>query len=137
MTWTTQPPKERTAEGDGLSGHLLALLASLAGYLRARFELAGIEGKDAAGRFISAAIFLGVAVGFLAFGYAFAWIGVIALIAIKYPQHWGWIVLGAGALHFVGAAVCACIIRSLCKKPVFEATLEEFKKDQEWLNSQI
>jgi len=135
MIGTTLPPNERSAAEPGLSGHLLALLASLAGYLRARLELAGIEGKDAATIYLKVAVLLVVMMVFLTFGYAFLWIGLIALIAAFSHLHWGWLVLAAGLLHLLGVAGCAWVVGKLWKKPVFAATLEELRKDQEWLNS--
>ena len=136
MMGTTQPPKERFATDSGLSGHLIALLASLTGYLRARLELAGMEGKEAAATYLKVAALLLVALLFLAFGYAFLWIGVIGLIASFSHVHWGWLVLAVGVLHLLGVAGCLGMVGRLWKKPVFPATLEEFRKDQEWLNSQ-
>jgi len=135
MMGTTLPPNERSAADPGLSGHLLALLASLAGYIRARLELAGIEGKDAAAIYLKVAVLLFVAILFLTFGYAFLWIGLIALIAAFSHLPWGWLVLSAGVIHLLGALGCTLIIWRLWKKPVFAATLEELRKDQEWLNS--
>ena len=136
MTGNTPPPQERPVDDAGLSAHLLALLSSGAAYLRARLELAGLEGADAAAYGIKAVIFLIVALGLLAFGYAFLWIGLITLLAACCPAHWGWIVLAVGALHFVAAAGFFYAVARQCKKPFFQATLEEFKKDQEWLNRQ-
>ena len=136
MTGTTQPPNEQAAGDSGLSGHLLALLASLAGYSRARLELAGIEGKEAVAIYFKVAALLLVALLFLAFGYAFLWIGLIGLIASFSHLHWGWMVLAVGVLHLLGVAGCVVCVCGLWKKPVFAATLEEFRKDQEWLNSQ-
>lgn len=135
MTGTTPPP-ERPADDAGLSAHLLSLLASIAAYLRARLELAGLEGADAAGCGLKALLFLVVALGLLAFGYAFLWIGIITLIATLCPSHWGWIVVAVGALHLGAAALFLGGACSQWKKPFFRATLEEFRKDQEWLNRQ-
>ena len=136
MMETMPPPKERSAPDAGLSGHLLAFLASLTGYLRARLELAGMEGKEAAATYFKVAALLLAALLFLAFGYAFLWIGLIGLIAAVSPWHWGWWVLGIGVLHLLAVAGCAGVVARLWKKPVFAATLEEFRKDQEWLHSQ-
>jgi len=136
MTGTTQPPDERPAADVGLSGHLLSLLASLASYLSARFELAGLEGKDAVGVFIKVAFALVLALIFLCFGYAFLWIGLIVLLASLCHLHWGWLVFGSGVLHLFAMAGCFFAVRRLGKKPIFTATLEEFRKDQEWLKSQ-
>ena len=133
---TTQLPHERSAADAGLSRHLIALLASFSGYFRARLELAGMEGKDAAATYLKVAALLLVALLFLAFGYAFLWIGLIGLIASFTHAHWGWLVVGIGVVHLLGVAGCVAVVGMLWKKPVFAATLEEFRKDQEWLNSQ-
>ena len=135
MIGTTSPPNERSAADSGLSRHLLALLASLAGYFRARLELAGIEGKEAAAIYLKAAVLIAVALLLFAFGYAFLWIGLIALIAAVSHLAWGWLVLGAGFLHVVGALAGGWMAVVLCKKPVFGSTVEEFRKDQQWLES--
>lgn len=127
---TSPQSHERTG---GLPTHLASLLASVAAYLRARFELAGLEGKDAAGYGLKAVVCLAAALGFIAFGYTFLWIGLIALIALAIQLPWGWIVLGVGMLHLAGAALFVAIAAAQWKKPFFQATLEEFRKDQEWL----
>lgn len=135
MMGTTLPPHERSAAEPGLSGHLLAFVASAAGYFRARVELAGIEGKEAAAVYIKMAVLLVVALALVSFGYAFLWIGLIALLAAFTHVYWGWWVLAAGLLHLVAALGCLWAVVTLWKTPVFGATLEEFRKDQEWLNS--
>jgi uncharacterized membrane protein YqjE len=135
MMGTTLPPNERSATDSGLSRHLLAFLASLSGYFRARLELAGMEGKDAALLLFKVAAFLFIALLFVVFGYAFLWIGLIALIAALSQVPWGWWVLIIGLLHLLGAAGCVWGVGRLWKKPVFAATLEEFRKDQEWLKT--
>jgi len=136
MIWaTTQPPRERTAADAGLSEHLLSLGSSLAGYLRARLELAGLEGKEAAAIYGKIAGLVAIALGLLAFGYVFFWIGAVALIAHYAKLPWGWIVLAIGVLHLAGTALCGWAAATLWGKPVFTSTLQEFKKDQEWLSS--
>jgi uncharacterized membrane protein YqjE len=134
MGTTPQPPEERSSDGAGLSAHLLALLASLASYFRARMELAGLEGKEAFGAAAKAGGLLGLGCLFLCFGYAFLWVGVITLLALCFPLHWGWWVLAAGGLHLLLAAGCALAAATRWKKPFFPATLEEFRKDEQWLN---
>ncbi|MEI8235035.1 MAG: phage holin family protein [Verrucomicrobiota bacterium] len=135
MIGTPQPPQERPSEAAGLSAHLLSLLASLAGYFRARAELAGLEGKEALGALVKAGVVLGVGCLFLCFGYAFLWIGVIALLTTLFHLYWGWCVLAAGILHLLAAAICVLAAGTHWKKPFFPDTLEEFRKDQEWLKN--
>lgn len=134
MNTSTPPPAPGETEEHGLSSHLLAFLASGLGYFRARLELAGIEGKEAAQIYLKVALLLVACLVLFAFGYAFLWIGAIALIAGALHFHWGWIVLLVAVLHFAGVAGSAWGILTLWKKRTFTATLEEFRKDQEWLN---
>jgi len=58
---------------------------------------------------------------------------VIVIIA-QFFEHWGWITLGVGLAHLVGTLVFLLMARAKWEEPVFTQTLQEFKKDQEWLN---
>ncbi len=137
MIWTTKPnpSQERTAAEAGFSEHILSMLSSGLGYLKARLELAGIEGKDALLAYGKVAAFVAAAVGLLLFGYVFLWIGIIAVVAHFAHVNWGWITLGIGVLHLLGMAGCVWAAKSKWGTPVFPATLQEFRKDQEWLSS--
>ena len=97
----------RAAHAAGIFGHLSALLSAKLAYLRARLELAGIEGREAA---LHYGILLGLALGglvALVFGYLFFVIALVFLIAhlIGGENAWIWVMLGAAALHVIGAAV--------------------------------
>jgi hypothetical protein len=65
----------------------------------------------------------------------FLWIGAVAVIALYSQVNWGWITLGVGVLHIAGTAVFTLIAKAKWGQPVFAATLQEFKKDQEWLKT--
>ena len=43
--------------------------------------------------------------------------------------------VGAAVLHFIGAATLLVIAKAKLTEPMFAATLDEFKKDQEWLKN--
>ena len=121
----------------GLLAHLAALVAAKLAYFRARFELAGIEAKEAAVHF---GIILGMAIGMLillVFGYFFLVISVVFLIAALWhtPHAWIWVMMGAAGFHIAAAIVLALIVRAKLSAPVFAASLEELKKDQEWLKT--
>ena len=135
MFWNTQPPHQRTAAEAGLSEHLLSVAASVSGYLGARLELAGIEGKEALAAYGKVAAFLAAAIVLLFFGYIFLWIGVIALVAYLAGAHWGWVTLCVGILHLLGTLGFLWAAKSRWGKPVFQSTLKEFRKDQEWLST--
>ena len=87
----------------GLFGHLSALLAAKLAYLKARLELAGIEGKEAA---IHLAIILGLAVMALVlviFGYAFVVLALVFLIALAFGggNAWIWVLIGAAVMSLL------------------------------------
>ena len=114
--------------------HLSALLAANLAYLKARLELAGLESRDAA---IHLAIILGLAIGGLilvVFGYFFFVLALVFLIALAFGSgSWLYVLLGAALVHFVGAVALVFIARAKLGAPLFPLTLEELKKDQEWL----
>ena len=132
MNWKS-PRREHAADGHGLSEHFSGLLASALGYLQARLELAGIEGREAVSTYGKAVAFLCAAAGLVLFGYIFLWIGIMALAAWLLGVHWGWVVLAAGILHFIAALGFAVAAKVKWGKPVFPITVQEFRKDQEWL----
>jgi uncharacterized membrane protein YqjE len=126
-------------EPEGILSHLSALLAAKLAYFRARFQLAGLEGKEAAGHY---AIIVALAIAALIvviFGYLFLVIAVVFLIAalIDSPHAWMWVLLGAAGLHLFGALTLALMAKSMLAKPMFTATIDEFKKDQEWLKNPV
>jgi uncharacterized membrane protein YqjE len=125
------------AKATGLFGHLSALLAAKVAYLKARLELAGIEGREAA---IHLAIIGGLAVGGLVlvlFGYIFFILALVFLVAMAFesPHAWIWVLGGAALVHFIGAGLLLLIAKVRLGVPLFPLTLEELKKDQEWLKT--
>ncbi len=127
----------RAAEGAGIFGHLSALVAAKLAYLRARLELAGLEGREAA---VHYGVILGLAIGaliVLVFGYFFFVIALVFLVAhfIGGETAWIWVALGAAVLHFLAAAVLLLVAKSRLGAPMFAASLHELKQDQEWLKT--
>lgn len=127
----------QAAQAAGIFGHLSALLAAKLAYLRARLELAGLEGREAA---VHYGVVLGLAVGgliALVFGYFFFVIALVFLVAhwIGGETAWIWVLLGAAALHFIGAAALVLVAKSRLGVPMFSASLDELKQDQEWLKT--
>jgi uncharacterized membrane protein YqjE len=121
----------------GIFSHATAWLATLLAHLRVRLELAGLEGREAA---IHGAVLLGLAVGalvLLVFGYFFFCFGLIFLIASAFDDShaWIWVTFVMALLHFAGAVALALWAKVKLKQPIFPATLDEFRKDHQWLTS--
>jgi uncharacterized membrane protein YqjE len=119
----------------GLLHNLLALLNALVGFLESRVGLFAKESKTA---LVHVLVLVGCVAGaaFLTlFGYIFLVMAVIAGIAHALRISWVWIALVIAAVHFFLAMVCLLIARSQMKKPMFESTAVELKKDREWLKN--
>jgi uncharacterized membrane protein YqjE len=127
----------RTAAQAGFFGHATGFLGGLADYVRLRLELAGIEAREAAAHYAIIAGLLAGALVVTVFGYLFLCIAVIFALAalIDDPHGWIWITLGAALVHFGAAVAVALIVRAKFAAPMFAATLQEFKKDEQWLTS--
>ena len=130
-------PQSSAAGEPGFITGSVQLLRSAWAYLRSRFELALIEGKEAGIQWLIALALLLAGVFVILLGYFLLIFAIIFAIAAAFDaEHaWIWVTLGAALLHFAGAAVLLLKVKSLVTKPVFETTLEEFKRDQEWLNA--
>jgi uncharacterized membrane protein YqjE len=120
----------------GLLHSLVSLVNSLAGFLESRIALLATESKTA---LVHVLVLVGCLAGaaFLAvFGYIFLVASAIAALSQALNISWIWISLAAAGLHFVLAFVCVLIARGRMKKPMFEMTSTELKKDREWLKNQ-
>ncbi len=122
---------------DGFFPHGLKLLSALVAYTRARVELAGIEGKEAAGHFATILALAIAALIVFFIGYFFFCLAVVFLLAwaLGEGHSWIWLTLGLALVH-IGLGIALCLTaKSRLHEPVFTDTFNEFKKDQEWLAS--
>ncbi len=126
-----------TAAKAGFIGHLAGYLSASAAYLKARFQLAGLEAKEAA---VHYAIIVALLIGALivvVFGYVFLCMGIVFAIAALFESRHAWIgvTFGMALLHFGGAVAMVFLAKGRFSSPMFSETLQEFHKDQQWLNS--
>jgi uncharacterized membrane protein YqjE len=120
----------------GLLHSLLSLVNSLAGFLESRIALLATESKTA---LVHVLVLVGclAAAAFLAvFGYIFLVASAIVGLSHALGVSWVKISLAAAGLHFLLAFICVLIARSRMKKPMFEMTSTELKKDRAWLKNQ-
>ena len=120
----------------GLLHSLVSLVNSLAGFLESRLALFATESKTA---LVHVLVLVGCLAGaaFLAvFGYIFLVASAIVGLANALGISWVKISLAAAGLHFLLAFICVLIARSRMKKPMFEMTSTELKKDRAWLKNQ-
>lgn len=115
--------------------HVSGFLSAAAHYFKARFQLLTVEGKSAGLRY-ALALALGVGGLFIAMlGYIFLVITAVFGVAAAWDWRHAWIVvLGITALLHLGSAVALVLLAwHRIKAKSFEGTIEELKKDQEWL----
>jgi uncharacterized membrane protein YqjE len=125
------------SEPDGLFRNLSSLLGAKLAYLRARLLLAGLEGKEAAVHYGVILALACVALVMVVFGYLFLVIALVFLVALAFGggDAWIWVTLGAAVIHFTGAAGLLLVAKMKLGEPMFAATLDELKKDQQWLKT--
>ena len=119
----------------GLLQNLLALTSALAEFFEIRFALLAEESKAAALQVLILVGCLIFALLLCAIGYIFLITGLVAGLAHLVGISWPWIAFAAAVLHFIVALVLILIARSRMTKPFFRATLDELKKDREWLKN--
>ena len=130
----TNPQSPPEPSVPGLPESIRLMLASFSGYLHARFELLGLEAKDAAANYVKLAIALVCAVLFLVVGLVFLVAGAVVAVAWLVGGYWGWVLLGF-ALVSLGLTVALLLIaKSRFAVASFANTIAEFKKDKEWLS---
>ena len=131
------PERARSVESAGIFTHALDLLGAALAYFQARFALASLEGREAAGHYLKALGLLLGGVVIIVFGYFFLCFAGVFAIATAFGggTAWIWVTLAAALLHLGGGIALLWMVVSLVQRPVFAATLEEFKKDQTWLET--
>src|SRR5438876_2552767 len=134
MAGENSPSRSRPRQA-GFIGSLVALASALADFFESRAALFASESKAALVRFLLAAICLIAALLFFTLGYVFLLATAVVAIAHLARISWLWTALAAAGLHILIALIFLLIARSGIKRPIFRATMDEFKKDREWLKN--
>lgn len=124
-----------TVDHGGTCAHFSGLLSSTAQYFSARLALLGIEAREAGAHYGMAAAMVAAGLFIAVLGYVFLVITAVFAIAAAFESRHAWIVVlgGAALLHFAGAAALGVLARRQMRIGAFSGTLEELKKDQQWL----
>ena len=112
---------------------MVALVSALADFFESRAALLATESKAALVQFLIAAICLVAGVLFFVFGYIFLLATMVVAIAHMANVSWLWVALAAAGFHFVIGLILLLVAGTGIKRPIFRGTLEELKKDREWL----
>jgi uncharacterized membrane protein YqjE len=132
-----EPMRFRNPAGHaGLLNNLVALTNALAGFFESRITLFARESKTALVQLLLIAAAVLTALVLVVSGYVFLIVSVIFGIAHAAGVSWVWIALAMGLLHFVLAGGCGFFAMAQIKKPMFQWSIAELKRDREWLKTQ-
>ncbi len=132
-----EPQPAGAHSAPGFFENASAWLGTLLAHLRVRLQLAGIEGREAA---VHYGTLLALAVAGLVcvvFGYLFFCLALVFLIArlLGGGNAWVWVSFGMALLHLAAGAGAVFWIKMKIAKPMFSATFDELRKDQQWLTA--
>lgn len=121
----------------GIGAPLRELTLSALSYLRARLELAGLEGKEAVTRLGGMLLLAALATTLTVVGFLLLCVALVFALArwVGSEHAWIWIAAAVGTLQLIGAWALLHWSVGWLRKPMFPATLEEFRKDDAWLRS--
>ncbi|HEY4638995.1 MAG TPA: phage holin family protein [Candidatus Udaeobacter sp.] len=128
-------PPRNPAGHSGLLDNALGLISAVAGFFESRFVLLAQESKSAA---VQLLILVGCVIAALALcvmGYVFLIVSAVVGLAHLLGTSWPVVALVVALLHFIIAGVLLLIARSRITKPMFRDSIDELKKDREWLKT--
>jgi uncharacterized membrane protein YqjE len=119
----------------GLLDSALGLISAVVAFFESRFVLLAQESKSAA---VQLLILVGCIIAALALcvmGYVFLIVSAVVGLAHLLGTSWPVVALVVALLHFIIAAVLLLVARSRITKPMFRDSIDELKKDREWLKT--
>jgi uncharacterized membrane protein YqjE len=128
-------PSRNPAGHSGLLDNALGLISAGVAFFESRFVLLAQESKSAA---VQLLILVGCVIAALALcvmGYVFLIVSAVVGIAHLLGTSWPVVALVAALVHFIIAGVLVLVARSRISKPMFRDSIDELKKDREWLKT--
>jgi uncharacterized membrane protein YqjE len=122
-------------QSTGWKDHLRGIALGGLGYVRARLELLGLEGKQALTQIGAVLLLAAIALTLAIAGYLLLCLALVFGLASfsKSQNMWIWIAFLVGGMHLALAWLILRWARSWLQEPLFPATVEEFRKDEAWL----
>jgi uncharacterized membrane protein YqjE len=128
-------PSRNPAGHSGLLDNALGLISAVVAFFEGRFVLLAQESKTAA---VHLLILVGCVIAALALclmGYVFLIVSAVVGLAHLLGTSWPVVALVVALVHFIIAGVLLLVARSRITKPMFRDTVDELKKDREWLKT--
>jgi uncharacterized membrane protein YqjE len=128
-------PSRNPAGHSGLLDNALGLISAVVSFFESRFGLLAQESKSAG---VQLLILVGCVIAALALclmGYVFLIVSAVVGLAHLLGISWPVVALVVALLHFIIAGVLLVVARSRITKPMFRDSIDELKKDREWLKT--
>jgi len=133
---SSESPSSRNPAGhSGLLDNALALISAVVEFFEARFDLVAEESKAAALQMLILVGCVIAALALLVMGYVFLIVSAVVGLAHLLGTSWPVVALVVALVHFIIAGVLLLVARSRITKPMFRDTVDELKKDREWLKT--
>ncbi|PYL74710.1 MAG: hypothetical protein DMF26_10030, partial [Verrucomicrobia bacterium] len=129
------PPSRNPAGHSGLLDNALALVSAVAEFFESRFALIAQESKAAALQMLILVACVIAALALCVMGYVFLIVSAVVGLAHLLGTSWPVVALVVALVHFIIAGVLLLVARSRITKPMFRDTVDELKKDREWLKT--
>jgi len=129
------PPSRNPAGHSGLLDNALALISAVAEFFESRFALVAQESKAAALQMLILVACVIAASALCVMGYVFLIVSAVVGLAHLLGTSWPVVALVVALVHFIIAGVLLLVARSRITKPMFRDTVDELKKDREWLKT--
>jgi uncharacterized membrane protein YqjE len=128
-------PAKASLDGNSTSDSVKDWVASLLHYFHLRFQLLGIEGKEAGIHLLIIGGLIVAALGMLAGATLMMGVFILFLICLLFHWDWGWAALLTAVILLLGSAAAAVTLRFVIARPLFPLTFAELEKDREWLKT--
>lgn len=120
---------ELTTAPTGFFGAVRSLFGNLVAIIQNRFELLTLELREEKERVVGIAIWGGV----MAVCAFMALITLSFLLVVAFWDQAVWVLLGLTVAYLVTALIAYLMVRLRVKEPLFGETINQLKKDREWL----
>ena len=128
-------PSRNPAGHSGLLENALALISAVAEFFESRFALVAQESKAAALQMLMLVGCVMAALALCVMGYVFLIVSAVVGVAHLLGTSWPVVALVVALVHFIIAGALLLVARSRITKPMFRNSVDELKKDREWLKS--
>ncbi len=126
-------PGEFAYRQPGLIESLRLILQAITEYVAVRFELAGLESKEAFRKIVAALIAVAVALMCLSSGFLYLSLSLIYVLAVKAAWGWGLALLASGVVMLLITVGGLLFAKKSLAGAWFPSTISELKKDTQWL----